>query len=442
MWKPELGLGGGVGKRPKQNLEFVKPVGLQPGFSTSLLFQHPNIEFQHRLSHRGGGRGYFAVGDILPGELVLMEAPGADIPAFPEHRDPSERCLLNLASIADPALIPTSKQFLENLQLLHPQSLDDISPSRLADLKRDYAGLLGEMQTLPSAVALGLDQEPVLLRHLAALHFNGFTTGVYLYLAMVNHSCAPNCIKWGARDGVDHSEVRATRKIAKGEEITFSYLVPLLRSRTARRRALHGQFGFDCTCELCDLAVCPPALETGLEQAKETLELVLEQVESGEELIMDAKSAFAKVCKARNEARIQGGLGPRSLALAHADVVIIEASLVLLEDGGLKELEPKEMQFFILALLTKAFSVRKTQLLVFAASGSGGEETNCESETTLQHISSGIGYFLNLMNGGLQVLTSLKSDEGNVLLFASKLEAVQCQNACVKASKAIAALYS
>lgn len=139
---------------------------------------------------------------------------------------------------------------MKNVAYLHPQSVADIDPSHREYLRERCKRLKPSLSTA-RAVALGMDNEDTLIRVICALHFNGFVTGVYLHLAMVNHSCAPNCVKWGAREGVVHSELRATRFIRAGEEITFSYLVPSLRSREARRRALNGQFQFECSCQLC-----------------------------------------------------------------------------------------------------------------------------------------------------------------------------------------------
>ena len=39
-----------------------------------------------------------------------------------------------------------------------------------------------------------LDEEE-LLRLLCVVHFNCFSSGLYLHLAIINHSCRPNCVK-------------------------------------------------------------------------------------------------------------------------------------------------------------------------------------------------------------------------------------------------------
>lgn len=45
-------------------------------------------------------------------------------------------------------------------------------------------------------------------------------------------------------------ELRALRKISKGEELTFSY-VDLLNLSAERQKQLKERFHFDCSCERC-----------------------------------------------------------------------------------------------------------------------------------------------------------------------------------------------
>ena len=379
----------------------------------------------------------------------MAEIPCAEIPLTPSNRDPAERCLLKLASGS--VELEIARIVLKDLELLHPRSLEkDVEPERLKRLREAYAPLLREMNALPLGKALSLNVESVLLRALCALHFNGFVTGVYLHLAMINHSCVPNCVKWGARDGVEHSEVRATRFIRTGEEITFSYLVPTLRSREARQRALTGQFQFSCTCELCTMGDSP--FEQGPADVSNQLERLLETIEEKEELASDPKGTLQKVFKARNEARTKG-LGTRSLALAHADLVAVDACLTLLEDNRASQNKQKEEQNYVLILLSRSFSIRKTQILFFSICDQSSllsnedkekiakEETRSEAEPTLQHIASGIGYFRSLGKTFDDLLTSFKDDDTGVQYFKNSKDASNCQIACDRTSRAIADLY-
>lgn len=91
------------------------------------------------------------------------------------------------------------------------------------------------------------------LRLLLALRYNGLESGVYLHVAMLNHSDAPNCVKFlpappSSDESVPslkcYSEVRTTRRVAAGEPLTISYL-PAIACHASRRRHLWEQHRFD-----------------------------------------------------------------------------------------------------------------------------------------------------------------------------------------------------
>lgn len=85
-------------------------------------------------------------------------------------------------------------------------------------------------------------------------------SGCYPELALLNHSCEPNCVlsyvEVDSPSGIDPSSsgpmasVRALRPIAPGEELTHSY-VDLLRDVTERRAHLEATYGFSCECPRC-----------------------------------------------------------------------------------------------------------------------------------------------------------------------------------------------
>jgi hypothetical protein len=74
-----------------------------------------------------------------------------------------------------------------------------------------------------------------------------------------NHSCNPNTtvIHIFSLESDFYSRlltVKATRKIQKGEEITFNYIDPLLAAildLNSRREELKSNYGFICNCEKC-----------------------------------------------------------------------------------------------------------------------------------------------------------------------------------------------
>eukprot|EP00049_Salpingoeca_infusionum_P005855 m.97893 g.97893 ORF g.97893 m.97893 type:complete len:582 (+) comp13113_c1_seq2:2686-4431(+) len=74
--------------------------------------------------------------------------------------------------------------------------------------------------------------------------------GIYPAIAMVNHSCSPNCAVVSTPGGT--VTVRALRPIAAGDEVTVSY-VDLLQPRAQRRAELMQTKEFTCHCLRCDV---------------------------------------------------------------------------------------------------------------------------------------------------------------------------------------------
>ncbi|KAJ3045762.1 hypothetical protein HDV00_007888 [Rhizophlyctis rosea] len=72
--------------------------------------------------------------------------------------------------------------------------------------------------------------------------------GMFPLVAMLNHSCMPNC----AYVGIAHGQmlVRTLRPVAEGEELTVSY-VDLYAGREERRGKLLETKNFWCECERC-----------------------------------------------------------------------------------------------------------------------------------------------------------------------------------------------
>ena len=71
--------------------------------------------------------------------------------------------------------------------------------------------------------------------------------GCYPRAAMLNHSCAPNCVL--TYDGAS-VQIRTLREVAAGEELTHSY-VNLCCATSTRREKLRVGYGFECVCERC-----------------------------------------------------------------------------------------------------------------------------------------------------------------------------------------------
>eukprot|EP01034_Spumella_vulgaris_P031790 gene31790-39272_t len=98
------------------------------------------------------------------------------------------------------------------------------------------------------------------------LQHNGFSSGLYEFLSIANHSCNPNCIKFvpqtttaeqltrtnqGSGRHTTASEIWSTRPILKDEEITICYCVPLEMTNSAMHTFLMQHHRFVCQCNKC-----------------------------------------------------------------------------------------------------------------------------------------------------------------------------------------------
>jgi hypothetical protein len=75
--------------------------------------------------------------------------------------------------------------------------------------------------------------------------------GVYPSAALLNHSCAPNCIlRYKLSEVGPVVQIVAIRDILPGEELTHSYIDCSLPQAMRRDRLLEI-YGFSCSCPLC-----------------------------------------------------------------------------------------------------------------------------------------------------------------------------------------------
>ena len=80
------------------------------------------------------------------------------------------------------------------------------------------------------------------------------TTGLYVTLDSMNHSCEPNVMLVSAHDNHTLSAV-AKRAIQKGEQLYISYIDECL-PRQKRQNVLRRMYHFECECTLCKLQQC------------------------------------------------------------------------------------------------------------------------------------------------------------------------------------------
>jgi len=76
-----------------------------------------------------------------------------------------------------------------------------------------------------------------------------FFWSVYPETSRYNHDCRPNTMYSIESESLVHN-LRVSRTIIPGEEITLSYLAPSMTS-IERSMRMRQQWGFNCTCHLC-----------------------------------------------------------------------------------------------------------------------------------------------------------------------------------------------
>lgn len=292
----------------------------------------------------GGGRGVFASVNLPAGTVVMAEEPILRVSA--REVRPGEtwhaavaRCILQSEH---------RLELLERVGSLHPRRIEDLPPE-----VHDQASVVqGEAVAELAGVAVPpLPKEEALLL-LLKMQMNAFESGVYIDLALVNHSCFPNCVKFGpgerqqsiaatsgcheaARGSAargkevtwcSRSEIVAVQPIRAGEEVTISFLGALERSAAARAALF-------CRQHLVELAppvpgsVCPGLVNVDLEaflpglevdeacRALESLEAWLdgEDLEASEASMDAARATLARLLDAKDRAARL--LHPRHLVL-------------------------------------------------------------------------------------------------------------------------------
>ena len=75
-------------------------------------------------------------------------------------------------------------------------------------------------------------------------------SAIFLELAMINHSCAPNAaVEFLGADA--EATLLALRPIAAGEEILVTYVPIDAEDALAERRSMLHEYAFDCKCTRC-----------------------------------------------------------------------------------------------------------------------------------------------------------------------------------------------
>uniref|UniRef100_A0AAV1T6I5 SET domain-containing protein n=1 Tax=Peronospora matthiolae TaxID=2874970 RepID=A0AAV1T6I5_9STRA len=233
--KQELDAAAQVTRSLYEPWDDVKPLAVGP------------IDLVTNFDGVGGERGYVASRDLEPGTQVLVEQVYVPWPRDVDASDPE----FFVATMESVLVRPDYADVMQHLSHLYPEKLSELPEELLTAARKKYGSQVDELCKNFDSLALSRDH---VLQNVLAMQCNAFDSGIFLYSAMFNHECNPNCVKFTPEDiGPEGavSEVRVARPIAKGEQLTISYLYPREQSRENRLKNLWEQFGFECKCELC-----------------------------------------------------------------------------------------------------------------------------------------------------------------------------------------------
>lgn len=198
----------------------------------------------------GGGRGFCALKNLDPGTIILIEEP------VMEWAEDQVGKKLNLSTIQCLLEHPQSKLLVHWLESFHPLKItvdqgpvasnrsDEQLWQMIEEIKMECKDeqILDLVNLAERQGIVCRDSSPIsdtdILRMLLCIRYNGLESGLYLYAAMLNHSCHPNCAKFLPQSGQTHSEVVTTRAIESGEILSISYC-PNIMSHASRRRYLY-----------------------------------------------------------------------------------------------------------------------------------------------------------------------------------------------------------
>ncbi|THV07612.1 SET domain-containing protein [Dendrothele bispora CBS 962.96] len=217
-----------------------------PGFPEAIPRPDPARPLPYTIAESPGkGTGMFAARDIEWGELILAERPMLVIPTTfravggiicpPDFtKDQVQQAYMN-------AIESTMETLVNRMPMEYQEAYKKLWNCH----ENDGSGpLFGIART--NGFGIGDYDEPTDPAFPDTK--NGYS-GTFKNLSRINHSCRPNVDRdW---DSPTFSlQIRASKPIKKGEEITITYIGNLTDPASARQREL-ASYGFTCACEAC-----------------------------------------------------------------------------------------------------------------------------------------------------------------------------------------------
>eukprot|EP01043_Picozoa_sp_COSAG02_P014724 COSAG02_NODE_612_length_19541_cov_13.245150_1_plen_522_part_00 len=301
--EPELRVGASVDPA----LEAALAAGrYDDGSVAATLFRQWPLVALVKLPGIGGGRGVVTTQAVTAGTVLLSEAPFIPPPAagWASAVNPSWQSVDDdgqgqrtaggggepppLHTAVAHLLLATGGIRRREMQELHPQSLDPaagcLTEAQLERCWKEHAPTVdvllrrypqppGTGSTTGGGMDAGADSSDgggpynrdEVLRCVLAVQFNAFGSGLYLALAMINHSCRPNASKFEPQNaaapapaaaaaeanagavvsnGTGKSEIVAVVDIPRGAEVTIHYANPITRSHRSRVDLFQAQHHF------------------------------------------------------------------------------------------------------------------------------------------------------------------------------------------------------
>ena len=183
----------------------------------------------------GKGRGLVAARDIEIGELIFIDKPVVTVNSDFRTGDLVTKFKMNMDSVLGQLDKLPSEAKLQFERLKVPVEIEDgVDVNDEADRK-----------------ILAMKKFVINSRIMKSK-----CTSLYLNISLINHSCSPNAVEGYLKPYNENEsiEVRATKSIVKGEEVTICYekdFFKLCCSLEARRTAIKKGFLFDCNCQYC-----------------------------------------------------------------------------------------------------------------------------------------------------------------------------------------------
>ena len=228
-------------------------------------FQKNRTDFLTLIKTISRGNTYVASRQIFAGELLMVETPFAAVPLINAGADGERQVSVNAYSNAAErskrgdisSLAQLSISVLRCIQNDKVANLSiDALCSNIASRTSEEMNIFRQQAKMISKFIIGFTEAEILLL-LDKLCRNVFTVtgpemeplGLALYIncTKFNHSCAPNAHQSFCSSNIF---IHAARVIAKGEEITISY-IDAGQPTAARRWELMNSYHFICHCEKC-----------------------------------------------------------------------------------------------------------------------------------------------------------------------------------------------